>query len=1081
MPQINGTVDPGGCLMSGMIPWLAALLLVSAVQAGPAVDPQVRGVVERFFAAQQAEDVEAYLALWSRSARRPSADQLRFIFDAGDDQFLDVAVVRATVAADTAHVRVRTTRVRTDLRAKRPDGSPRVFSTRLQLALSLVREDGEWKILREGPPADELAAALIDAADPAARAALLQAEPDLLNARLVEAIARRADERAQQSQYRAAQALYERSLEVARAIGDAKSEGQALQNIGNSLYFQRDFPAALASYERRLALEREAANDEGIATALVGIATIFYSTYEYGAALTAYRDALAIQERLNDDGAVATTLTSTGNVLYVQGDYESAIADYRRAETLKRKSYDLGGAANALEGLGRVYSAQGNYSAALAAFTGVLDERRTRHDRPRQAMVLQSIGEIHFRLGNTDAARSAYQESHRLFADLEDLGNAGRALQGAALTELVAGRFAAGEKAYTESIAACTKAADEECIARAQVGLGFALAAQEKFDAAVTWYSRSLGAFQALKMDEAGARARIGMADALMGRADHQKALDRAITARRMAVALGSDDVLWRALVTVARAERKLGRPKDALGSARAAVTAVERMAAAALQRPGQAAPRDGAAAYAALAVLQAAAGDATAAFDTAEAMRAYALRAALASHEREIARGMSAEERAGELRLTTTLRTLVAQHQRQRALPKPDTAQIEKLDAAISAALAARAASQAELFARLPDLRIWRGLHEPASVDDLAAFLDSDGKVLLQFVVDDHDVVVLTASRRSGAEAPTVAAFATPIKRQLLAERVARALAPDALGSVEGWRTASRELFAILPRAVSEQLAAATSIIVIPDDILWRIPFEAMPVGDRYLADRVPVSYMPSVAAAVLAPAPAAQEESRTIVAVAAPLLAADVVEMLKSTAPTWTLRTGESSAAEVVRIGAARDAPAPKVLTGAEATQEALEAAIRSARALHIAAPFRVNSASPLFSPVLLAAADAEGTRAPGGDGELDAREVFNLQSSADVVMISDPAALSMRDAAAELTPIHWAWRATGATTLIVRRWAGQDEHSREFVARFYEHLGRGRPPAVAFDAARTGVRAATHGRPPAAWAGWLLLSGR
>jgi CHAT domain-containing protein len=156
-------------------------------------------------------------------------------------------------------------------------------------------------------------------------------------------------------------------------------------------------------------------------------------------------------------------------------------------------------------------------------------------------------------------------------------------------------------------------------------------------------------------------------------------------------------------------------------------------------------------------------------------------------------------------------------------------------------------------------------------------------------------------------------------------------------------------------------------------------------------------------------------------------------------------------------------------------------LRAALASAGALHIAAPFRLNSASPLFSPVLLAASPIEGELVPAPAMELEAREVFNLPASAEVVMISDPAALSMRDAAAAITPVYWAWRTAGATTLIVRRWGGNHELSNQIVAAFYQRLAAGEPPAAAFDAARAAVRETEAGRGPAAWAGWIVLTGR
>ncbi len=315
---------------------LLAFLLAGSGRQQP-LDPALRSAVEQFFATQEAEDLDGYLALWSSTVTKPLPDQLRFIFDSGDDKFIDLQFDRVDATDRLAHVRVSVTRARTSSANTNPDGSRRIFSTRIQVALTLVKEGDAWRLTKEGSPTDAMADALVDENDAGRRAAMLAADPDLVNARLLEALTRRADSLAQTSRNKAAQEIFLRALEIARAMGDRKAEGRMLQNVATALYFQRDFERALETYEQRLVIEREIANEEGIAAALLGIATIRYSTQEYSAALTMYREALAIQERLDDELLVSTTLLSTGNVLYLQGDYEGAIADYKRSESLKRK------------------------------------------------------------------------------------------------------------------------------------------------------------------------------------------------------------------------------------------------------------------------------------------------------------------------------------------------------------------------------------------------------------------------------------------------------------------------------------------------------------------------------------------------------------------------------------------------------------------------------------------------------------------------------------------------------------------------------------------------------------------------
>ena len=69
-----------------------ALAVVVFASQADAVDPALRAAVERFYATQEAEDADAYLSLWSATAERPRPEQLRFVFESGDDK-LRVRVV----------------------------------------------------------------------------------------------------------------------------------------------------------------------------------------------------------------------------------------------------------------------------------------------------------------------------------------------------------------------------------------------------------------------------------------------------------------------------------------------------------------------------------------------------------------------------------------------------------------------------------------------------------------------------------------------------------------------------------------------------------------------------------------------------------------------------------------------------------------------------------------------------------------------------------------------------------------------------------------------------------------------------
>jgi tetratricopeptide (TPR) repeat protein len=720
--------------------------------------------------------------------------------------------------------------------------------------------------------------------------------------------------------------------DVARRVGNRRLEGEALQNLANAMYFQRNLQGALQAYEERLPLERERDDSSGTAAALLGIATIRYSFSEYATALATYREALAIQERLDDEGAMAATLISTGNVLYLQGDFSAAIADYTRSRDFNRKLPNAAGEADALEGLGRVFLAQGNYRAALDALGGVLAEGRARNDRNDQGAALLSIGDAHFRLGNLDSARAALVESRAHFEAVKHLSHAGRAWQGLALVDLVAGRFTLSEDEYRKSIDSCAAGADKECAASAVAGLAFAQTAQEKFQDGIASYKKAIEAFTSLERSEQAARAEIGLSRALAGSGAHAAALDAASHARRGAEALENDDVLWRAQVAEAEALRRLRERPQAIAAATAAVAAVDRLLEIAKIRPSAPVARDSSSAFAMLALLQAEDGDAAAAFESAERMRTHDLRVLLAPGERDIFRGMTDREREDERTLAGELVSLHAQQSRERGLPKPDAARLARLDTAIAEVTERRIAQQQALFERLPALRTWRGLMPAATRADLEGLLPDPGTILVQLVVTDETLLMILARRGEGG-----IRFSTqfePASRRTVAERVAKLLRPDTLRDAAAWRTAALEL---IP-GLSATFGSATRAIVIPHEVLWRVPFEALPTESGYLADTTSIVYAPSVTALVRTP-PAYRSagSSNRLVSVAAPELAPGVVEEIARTAPGWALRapaTGEQEASAIALHDGLRAGDPPDVAL------QAARARVRSSR--ETSAPF-------------------------------------------------------------------------------------------------------------------------------------------
>jgi CHAT domain-containing protein len=345
----------------------------------------------------------------------------------------------------------------------------------------------------------------------------------------------------------------------------------------------------------------------------------------------------------------------------------------------------------------------------------------------------------------------------------------------------------------------------------------------------------------------------------------------------------------------------------------------------------------------------------------------------------------------------------------------------------------------------------------------------------------------------------PVCQAFVVPVKRRQIAEMTA-AYSQAVLSDGAAWKKSAGAFAALLPPAFTELVAASGSVAVVPHDVLWRVPFEALPAGDGYLGDRVRIVVGGSAAmlarAARGTPAPGAG-----VVVLGVPQLAAARIERLRQIAPAWSLRSEDEAAKELQTASGAPDRTT--TLTGAAASEQAVRDAISRAAVVHLAAPFRINSASPLFSSVLVSSSDLPATAPPAAaadvsqppaapapesrptarpdvanDGALELREVMNLTASARLAMLTDGAAMAMRDSAAAADVVEWGWLAAGVPSLLIARWSAPPESRDRLLGEFHKRLRAGEPPGTAWAAAQQSLRSTPATAAPVHWAGWMLL---
>ena len=418
---------------------------------------------------------------------------------------------------------------------------------------------------------------------------------------------------------------------------------------------------------------------------------------------------------------------------------------------------------------------------------------------------------------------------------------------------------------------------------------------------------------------------------------------------------------------------------------------------------------------------------------------------------------------------------------------------------------VAKRADQQARLYARLPELQMWRGLTPPAI--DISALVSDAGALVVEYLVADDELLIVSIARgetapasppaspkppggeggeprggeggKLGGDGGAITAVVISQKRRELADKIEQAMQTSVLHDVVNWRQQTRPIAAALLDPIAGRLRDRDRLVIVPDDVLWRVPFEALPVGETDLASRVRVTYASSLAtlAAQRRAADRASTPEHLIAGIAAaPAIPAAIRAQVTLTSQGWRepdTAASLASAGEIARLYG----DAATLRTAGDATESAVRALLETSDVVHVQAPLQVSGPTPLFSSVLLGGvADAAEN-----DGRWEAREWFNLNGRARVLVIPDAATFGAAGAGGAMDILAWAAAAANVSALVVGRWPadGFAPDLLVFLSALHAQLAKGMPIGDAWGRATVSAREQA-GAAPAGWAGLRLLGG-
>ena len=872
---------------------------------------------------------------------------------------------------------------------------------------------------------------------------------------------RRADLAAARGKLSEARTAYTHSLGLKERIGDDRGVAADLNNLGLLAQDAGDNDEARRQFEAALAINRSGARPEVAATNLVNLAGLEAVEGDFGTAVALYRNALETWRQRGDEAEVADALFGLGQLEMRRGDYPAARRILLEASTLSERTGSVEDRTLIRRALADVLAASGDLQAAIDQ----LQEAQSLADMPegtpraRSALAL-ARADLALRLNALEDADRWYAEAIRIARLGRDQVTLVEGQQGRGLLALALEDEARATALLTQVLRSQRATSNVRGAGLTRVALGAAAWLREDTTAARRHLAQAVADLESVRdpvavAEALGERGEVEHgAGALVAAESYFRAGLRRLDARQ------SPETTWRLRAGLGLVLRDRGDREGAARELRAAIDAMDAPSRSLTLAERRSAFRsDKWEIYGQLALVEHARGLENAAFEVSERQRAREMHEILARGRVPVT-GASADlvSREQDLRRRISELTRDAGPVEREAVRGPERSsesrsRVDLLRAQTAYAdlllqIRERAPRHAEVVT--PRVAAWRDVARRLSpTQAFITYLVGDS-TSLAFVVthDSLETIDLGVGRRELAR---------------LVEFTRGTLDRGKAGMP--WRGPLRGLdgYLIAPLEETGLLRGKSELVIAPHVELHYLPFAALlsPGPEpRYLAQRYRITVTPSASvwvalgdrvaprsrsgAVALAPRPDALPASRTEVAAVARLLGTDV------------------------RVG-----------IGRMASEDVFKREAPGQRVIHLATYGVLNKHNPLFSFVELT---------PGGveDGRLEVHEVFGMQLSADLVVLSACQTGLGAGTLADVPPgddwvgLTRAFLHAGAHGVVATLWPVDDWATAAIMERFYQAMSRGADPVRALAEAQQGMAGEPATAHPYYWAGFVLASG-
>ena len=1082
-------------------------------------EPAIRVLVERYFAAYAKKDLEAIGRLWSdKSPDLPQTKaRLKEFFSLNDKiETRNLSLRQFTVEGDRATALAMVEINAIDLKT----GKPSIGPGKMNRALGFSKEGGEWKVWRDISAEEELAARLIAAKSDTERIATLDAQPEFINlalrkslieqgvalrtkgnlsqALIVFELAKRVAEQINdqagvgqtwneigflhliQGNPTLALDRYQKAQSVCEPLGDQGCIAGALTGIGNAYRFKGDADLGIDYLKKGLALSEQAGEKVRIAAALNSLGAAYDSQSKYVDAVNYFQKGLRIYESIGESARAAILLSNIGAAYNSLGEFDLAIEYLKKSIALNELLGDKNSLANAFNNIGTSHSLKGDYSSAMSFFQKGLAIFEAQNDKRSAARNLVNISNVHLAQGNLSLALEYLQKGLAIHELLQEKGETAGTLNNMGIIYANQGDYPRALETYKRSLGIAETLKDKSRIARVMTNMGNFYRLQGSYSLALEYLQKGLQVREELREKAGVARSLSNIARVFELQGDHARAADSAERAITLAKETGSRVDLSDSLTIVGSAYRSMGQTARASEAFREAISTTEalRVDAGGGEQEQQQLFEKKVSPYYSMAELLAAQGDAGEALSYAERAKARVLLDVLRSGKINITKAMTIEEKAQEQNIRASLVSLNTRLSRENRRSQPDQTRLAQIKTELERARLDHQDFQSRLYATHPDLKVRRGDAQALTLEEAGKLLTDSKTALLEYAVADEKTLLFAltsnAATRNGLQQPVLKVYDLKIKRQDLAGRVQKLNQRIANNDLD-YAGLSSELYDLLIAPARQQLQGKTRMVIVPDDILWETPFQALRSADgRFLIQSAAISYAPSLTVLREIVKSRKPKSATSLLAMGNPQIDGQTGLRTKNVLMSATFEPLPEAERLVKELGQIYGVKASKVYVGTEAREEVLKAESRNYRVLQLATHGVINDASPMYSYVVLAQSNNAQE-----DGLLETWEIMQLDLQADLAVLSACDTARGRIGAGEgVIGLAWALFVAGCPTTVVSQWKVESSSITELMLAFHRNLQSGSGKSEAMRQASIKLMLDKRYNHPFYWAGFIVV---